>query len=106
MLEKPKDGFLQKVKKIAHDNNAVVIFDEVVTGFRYAKGGVQEYLGVEGDIVAFGKGIANGMPLGAITGKEEYMSKFDDVFYSTSYGGETLSLAVHLQLLMKLKTSP
>lgn len=106
MLEKPKNDFLQKVKKTAHDNNAVVIFDEVVTGFRYAKGGVQEYLGIEGDIVAFGKGIANGMPLGAITGKDEYMSKFDDVFYSTSYGGETLSLAASLAVVNEIENKP
>ncbi|SMH72308.1 aminotransferase class III-fold pyridoxal phosphate-dependent enzyme [Candidatus Nitrosotalea okcheonensis] len=106
MLENPRDDFLQKVKKITHDNNAVLIFDEVVTGFRYAKGGAQEYLGVEGDIVAFGKGIANGMPLGAITGKEEYMKKFDEVFYSTSYGGETLSLAASLAVINEIKNKP
>ena len=106
MLEKPKDDFLQKVKKIAHDNNAVLIFDEVVTGFRYAKGGAQEYLGIEGDIVAFGKGIANGMPLGAITGKSEYMNKFDEVFYSTSYGGETLSLAASIAVIDEIKNKP
>jgi glutamate-1-semialdehyde aminotransferase len=106
MLEKPKDDFLQKVKKITHDNNAVLIFDEVVTGFRYARGGVQEYLGIEGDIVAFGKGIANGMPLGAITGKSEYMNKFDEVFYSTSYGGETLSLAASLAVINEIKNKP
>lgn len=106
VLEKPKNDFLQKIRKIVHDNNAVLIFDEVVTGFRYAKGGAQEYLGIEGDLVAFGKGIANGMPLGAITGKEEYMSKFDDVFYSTSYGGETLSLAASLAVIKEIETKP
>ena len=99
MLDKPKREFLESVKKITHDNNSVLIFDEVVTGFRYANGGAQEYLGIEADIVAFGKGIANGMPLGAITGKSQYMQKFDDVFYSTSYGGETLSLAAGIAVI-------
>ena len=104
--EKPKNRFLHKVKKIAHDNNAVLIFDEVVTGFRYAKGGAQEYLGVKADLAIWGKGIANGMPLGAITGKSEYMSKFEDVFYSTSYGGEALSLAASLAVLNEIDSKP
>lgn len=104
--DEPRKGFLEKVKKITHENNAVLIFDEVVTGFRFANGGAQEYLGVEADLVAFGKGIANGMPLGAITGKAEYMKKFDDVFYSTSYGGETLSLAAGIAVINELENKP
>ena len=102
----PKSNFLKKVKQIAHKNNALLIFDEVVTGFRYSKGGAQEYLGVVADLVAFGKGMANGMPLGAITGKSEYMEKFNDVFYSTSYAGETLSLAASLAVMNEISEKP
>ena len=93
IFETPKDSFLQKVKKITHQNDAILIYDEIVTGLRIANGGAQEYFGVEPDISVLGKGIANGMPLSAIAGKSEYMKIFDDVFFSTTYAGETLSLA-------------
>lgn len=92
-LDSPQKSYLNEVKEIAHKYGALLIFDEVWTGFRLSNGGAQELFGVEADLVAFGKAIGNGVPLGAITGKEEYMKKFNDVFYSTTYGGETLSLA-------------
>ena len=104
--EHPKNNFLKDVKKLAHKNNSVLIFDEVVTGFRYAKGGAQEYLSIEADISAWGKGIGNGMPLGAITGRSEYMKIFDDVFYSTSYAGEALSLAAGLAVMNEIQNKP
>ena len=106
IFEHPKKNYLKNVKKLAHKNNTVLIFDEVVTGFRYAKGGASEYLGIEPDIAVWGKGIANGMPLGAITGKTEYMKIFDDIFYSTSYAGETLSLAAGLAVINEIETKP
>jgi|TARA_B110000495_G_C23043752_1_gene628664 glutamate-1-semialdehyde aminotransferase len=93
ILEYPKKDFLTDVKKLSKKHGSILIFDEVLTGFRMANGGAQEYFGVQSDLAVFGKGIANGMPLGAITGKEFIMEKFNDIFYSTTYGGETLSLA-------------
>jgi glutamate-1-semialdehyde 2,1-aminomutase len=104
--EYPKNNFLQKVKQLSHKHGAVLIFDEVITGFRFAKGGAQELLKIEADLAVFGKGIGNGMPLGAITGKEEIMKEFDDVFYSTTYGGETLSLAAGCAVIDELKEKP
>jgi glutamate-1-semialdehyde 2,1-aminomutase len=92
-LEYPDENYFHELKELVHKNNALLIFDEVLTGFRLANGGAQELLNIDADLVAFGKAIGNGMPLGAITGKEEYMKKFNDIFYSTTYGGETLSLA-------------
>jgi len=92
-LDFPNESFLHEVKELAHKNNALFIFDEVLTGFRLANGGGQELLKIDADLAAFGKAIGNGMPLGAITGKEEYMKEFNDVFYSTTYAGEALSLA-------------
>ncbi len=92
-LDYPDENYFHEVKELAHKNNTLLIFDEVLTGFRLANGGGQELLKIDADLVAFGKAIGNGMPLGAITGKEEYMKKFEDIFYSTTYGGETLSLA-------------
>lgn len=89
----PKDNFLHKVKKLTHENNALLIFDEILTGFRISKGGGQEFFKIKPDMATFAKGIANGMPLGAIVGESEYMKIFEEVFVSTTYGGETLSLA-------------
>jgi glutamate-1-semialdehyde 2,1-aminomutase len=93
IYEKPKNDFLNKVKDLTHENNALLVFDEILTGFRLANGGGQEFFNVIPDMATFAKGIANGMPLGAIVGKSEYMKIFDDIFVSTTYGGEALSLA-------------
>ena len=93
VFDPPKNDFLKKVKKITHQNDSLLIYDEILTGFRFANGGGQEYFGVTPDMATFAKGIANGMPLGAIVGKTEFMKIFEEVFVSTTYGGETLSLA-------------
>jgi len=93
VFDSPENDFLNKSKKITHDNDAIFVFDEILTGFRMSTGGGQEYFDVIPDIATFAKGIANGMPLGAIVGKSEYMKIFDDVFVSTTYAGEALSLA-------------
>ena len=92
-LEAPKNKFLQDVKKLTHENDSLLIFDEILTGFRLSKGGGQEFFDVIPDMATFAKGIANGMPLAAIVGKSEYMKIFEDVFVSTTFAGETLSLA-------------
>ena len=92
-LEPPRDDFLQKINKIAHKNGALLIFDEVVTGFRFSIGGAQEYFGVIPDISCFGKAMGNGMPVAAIVGKKEIMKLFEDIFFSFTFGGETLSIA-------------
>ena len=106
IFERPANSFLQKVKKIAKENNSVLIFDEIVTGFRFANGGAQELFGVEPDITVLGKGLANGMPLSALVGKSEYMKIFDDVFFSTTYASETLSLAASKATVMEFKEKP
>ena len=106
VLEKPKKNFLEDVKKLAKKNGSVLIFDEVVTGFRLANGGAQELFKIQSDLVVLGKGIANGMPLGAITGKTEFMEPFKEIFYSTSYGGETLSLAAASAVIDEIKQKP
>jgi glutamate-1-semialdehyde 2,1-aminomutase len=106
MLEYPEKSFLKNVKKIAKNIGAVLIFDEVVTGFRYSLGGAQEFLNIKADITALGKGMANGMPLAAITGKQEIMEKFNDIFYSTTYGGETLSLAACSAVIDEFQEKP
>ena len=106
IFEKPTNSFLQKVKKLANENDSILIFDEIVTGFRFSNGGAQEYFGVEPDIAVLGKGMANGMPLSAVVGKTEYMKIFDDVFFSTTYAGETLSLAASHATITEFKEKP
>ncbi len=93
IAEKPKDDFLNKVKALTHEYGALLIFDEMLSGFRFRMGGAQEFFNVIPDLTAFGKGITNGMPLGIIAGKRKYMENFDKVFLSTTYAPETLTLA-------------
>jgi len=101
--EEPKDDFLQKVKELVHKNGALLIFDEVVTGFRLAMGGAQEYYGVVPDIASFGKAIGNGMPLSIVAGKKEVMQTTEDVFFSLTFGGETLSLATARAVIKEMQ---
>jgi glutamate-1-semialdehyde 2,1-aminomutase len=89
----PEEGFLQSVVDLARKNGAVAVFDETITGFRYAIGGAQEYFGATPDLACFGKGLANGYPLAAVTGRSDIMAQFEEVFFSFTMGGETLSLA-------------
>jgi glutamate-1-semialdehyde 2,1-aminomutase len=91
--EEPKDDFLNAVKNLCHKNNALFILDEVVTGFRIAKGGAQECYGVDADLVCLGKAIANGYPLSAIAGKKEYMEYMTRIHYSFTFSGDCIALA-------------
>lgn len=99
-------GFLEEVKDVTHKNGAVFILDEIITGFRYANGGAQEYFGVIPDLATFGKGLANGYPVSAIAGKAEIMRMMEEVFFSFTFGGETLSLAAALATMTKLQKEP
>ena len=100
----PKDDFLQKVKKLTHENGAILIFDEVVSGFRYALGGASEYYDIVPDMAAFGKGMGNGLPISAIAGKKEIMKQIEEgIFVSTTFGGEALSMAGSLAALKILE---
>lgn len=99
----PQDGFLQKVKDVAHKNGAVFIMDEIVTGFRYALGGAQQYYRVTPDLACFGKGMANGLPIACVVGRKEIMQEFKEVFFSTTFGGETLSLAASIATINEMR---
>lgn len=102
----PPDGYLESVKHLAHDHGALLIFDETVTGFRFAKGGAQEYFGVTPDLSSFGKGMANGFPLSAVTGRADLMIEFERVFFSGTFGGELLSLTAARTILDRIKREP
>ena len=103
IVEKPYNGFLDEVKELTHQNGALLIFDETVTGFRFALGGAQEYFNVIPDLATFGKGMANGMPLGAVVGKAEIMRECEDIFFSSTFGGECLSLAASLATITEMR---
>lgn len=102
-VEFPKDNFLQKVKDLTHKNGAVLIFDEMVTGFRIALGGAQAYFGVTADLACFGKAVANGYPISILTGKRELMKECEEIFFSFTFGGELLSLAAALKTMTILE---
>jgi glutamate-1-semialdehyde aminotransferase/spore coat polysaccharide biosynthesis protein SpsF (cytidylyltransferase family) len=89
----PEDNFLSKVQALCKKNHAVLIFDETITGFRYNLGGAQAFFGVTPDLATFGKGMANGYPISAVTGRRDIMMLMEDIFFSGTFAGETLSLA-------------
>lgn len=97
----PKTGFLESVKELTHKAGAVLIFDEIITGFRFSRGGAQEQFKVIPDLATFGKGIANGFPLAVVVGKKEIMLEMEKVFISGTFGGELLSLAAAKVVLQK-----
>jgi len=102
----PMNNFLSDVKDLAHRHGALLVFDETITGFRYANGGAQEFFGVTPDLATFGKGLANGYPLSALVGRSDVMQKLDEIFFSFTFGGETLSLAAANAVLNKMQREP
>lgn len=99
----PQHDFLQDVQKAAHDNGAVLIFDEIITGYRLSLGGAQEYFKVTPDLATFGKAMANGMPIATLVGKQEIMNVFNETFCSFTFGGECLSLAAAIATIKEIK---
>lgn len=109
-FEPPKDGFLENLKALCEKNGALLIFDEVVSGFRFALGGVQEMVGVTPHLSAFGKGMANGFSVSALVGQREFMRiggidhDQERVFLlSTTHGGETHSLAAAIACINEIR---
>lgn len=105
-VTEPLPGFLEEVKALAHKHGALLIFDETVTGFRFAVGGAQQHFGVTPDLATFGKGLANGYPVSAVVGRADVMQLMEEVFFSFTFGGETLSLAAALATMQKLEREP
>jgi len=105
-VESPQAGFLDSVREQCTQNGAVLIFDEIVTGFRFANGGAQELFGVTPDLAVFAKGMSNGFPLSALVGRKEFMKSLAKVHASLTYGGETLSLAAAKAALEKYRREP
>ena len=101
----PAEGFLQALRKLCDDNSILLVFDEVMTGFRLAKGGVQELYGVDADIVTFGKVIGGGLPVGAFAAREEIMNHLaplGPVYQAGTLSGNPLAMAAGLAMLTEL----
>ncbi len=95
--------YLSRARQLATENNALLVFDEIVTGFRLSIGGAQQYFDVIPDLAVFAKGMANGMPVAALTGKKEYMKVMEERWITTTYGGEVLSIAASIATIRELK---
>jgi glutamate-1-semialdehyde 2,1-aminomutase len=92
----PKEGYLESARKITKENDVLLIFDEVITGFRLAPGGAQEYFKVTPDLATFAKALANGFPMSAVAGRRDVMMVSDPkgkVAYMGTYNGSQSSLA-------------
>ena len=100
----PEKGYLESVKRLTHKYGAVLIFDEVVSGFRYALGGASELYHVTPDLAAFGKGMANGYAISAVAGKKELLEQIEQgVFVSTTFGGDSVPMAAALATIKILE---
>ena len=102
----PAYGFLEGLRSLCDQNNTLFIFDEVMTGFRLAKGGAQELLGIKADIVTFGKVLGGGLPVGAFAAKNEIMSHLapeGPVYQAGTLSGNPLAMAAGFAMLTALK---
>lgn len=101
----PKEGFLQDLRELCSANGTLLIFDEVMTGFRLAKGGAQELFGIQADIVCFGKVIGGGLPVGAFAAREEIMNclaPLGPVYQAGTLSGNPLAMAAGYEMLKAL----
>ncbi len=102
----PKEGFLEFLRKITKDNGALLIFDEVITGFRLAFGGASEYFGIQPDMITFGKIVGGGMPLAAYVGTKEIMdvvAPLGAVYQAGTLSGNPIAVTAGIESLKALK---
>lgn len=104
----PAKGFLEGLRKLCDANGILLVFDEVMTGFRLARGGAQELYGVKADIVTFGKVIGGGLPVGAFAGRAEimnYLAPIGPVYQAGTLSGNPLAMAAGLAMLKELNNN-
>ncbi|MBA2498713.1 MAG: glutamate-1-semialdehyde 2,1-aminomutase [Chitinophagaceae bacterium] len=105
----PKAGYLEGLRKICDEEKIVLIFDEVMTGFRLAAGGVQEKYNIQADLVCYGKVIGGGLPVGAFGGKQkimEHISPLGNVYQAGTLSGNPIAMIAGYTLLKELKDNP
>ena len=94
---------LKKVREICSKHGVILIFDEIISGFRVNLGGAQAEYGVLPDITCLGKAIGNGYPLSAVVGRKEIMKYMEEIFFSSTFGGETISLSAAIANIEKIE---
>jgi glutamate-1-semialdehyde 2,1-aminomutase len=105
----PEPGFLEGLRQICDEEHMLLIFDEVMTGFRLAPGGAQQRLGVDADLVTYGKVIGAGLPVGAFGGKKAIMERvapLGDIYQAGTLSGNPLAMIAGFTLLTELKDHP
>ena len=96
-------SILNEIRNITNKTGTLLIFDEIISGFRINIGGSQKEYNVVPDLSTFGKSMANGMPISAIVGSKKIMNKMNDIFFSSTFGGEALSLVAAIETINKIK---
>ena len=102
-VELPTKKFLKEIRYLCTKYKTLLIFDEICTGFRVSIGGAQKLYKIIPDISTFGKAMANGYPISAVVGKKKIMKKMEEIFYSGTFQGETLSLEACKETIKYLK---
>ena len=102
-IEWPNIKFLKKIREMCSENNSILIFDEICTGFRFSMGGAQKLFRVTPDLTTLGKGMGNGFPISALVGKRKIMKNCSKIFFSSTFGGETLSLVAAISVIDYMK---
>jgi len=100
----PEPGYLEKVKEITHRHGALLIFDEICSGFHFGLGGAQKLFGVTPDLATFGKAMGNGWPISCIVGRREVMKIFEEAFVSFTFAGDVSAMAAAMKVLDILET--
>lgn len=95
----PAPDYLEKVKEIAHRHGALLIFDEICSGFHFGLGGAQKLFGVMPDLATFGKAMGNGWPISCVVGRREIMNVFEDAFVSFTFAGDVSAMAAAMKVL-------
>lgn len=101
----PEAGFLQSVRDVAHKHGALLIFDEICSGFHFGMGGAQKLFGVTPDLACFGKAMGNGYPISCVLGRVEVMRIFEEIFFSFTFAGEVGSMAAAMKVLDVLENT-
>jgi glutamate-1-semialdehyde aminotransferase/spore coat polysaccharide biosynthesis protein SpsF (cytidylyltransferase family) len=101
----PRPGYLQQVRDVSRRHGALLIFDEICSGFHFGLGGAQKLYGVTPDLACFGKAMGNGFPIACIVGRSDVMSVFEEVFVSFTFAGEVASMAAAMKVLDILEST-
>lgn len=104
-LEAPEPGFLEQVRDLAHENGALLVFDEMRSGFRMSMGGAQEYFGVTADLATFSKAMANGYAISALTGRADILDRLGNVHISSTFYVNSDSMAAALATIRALRAT-